>query len=46
MELFATNAEVMTAFRGRGEYGGGSWSASTSLLNDYFVTLTTKVADW
>lgn len=36
----------MTALRGRGEYSGGSWNAAGSLLNDYFVTLTTKVADY
>lgn len=34
----------MTALRGRGEYSGGTFGASNSLLNDYFVTLTTKVA--
>lgn len=46
VEAFTTNSEYMTAFRGKGEYAGGSWSASESLLNDYFITLTTKVAEW
>jgi hypothetical protein len=28
VEDFTTNSEYMTAFRGKGEYAGGSWSAS------------------
>jgi len=39
-----TNPEKMTALRGRGEYDGGSWSNDKSLLNDYFLTVTTKAA--
>lgn len=43
---FMANPKVMTALRGRGEYSGGTWNAAGSLLNDFFVTLTTKVADY
>jgi len=43
---FTVNKNCMTALRGRGEYKGGSFAAANSLLNDYFLSMTTKVADW
>jgi len=38
----------MTALRGRGEMSAGAWddSASASTLNDYWLSVTTKVSEW